>query len=54
MVSGIALRSVRHRAHSFAVLIFYGLSTLGCSASALYAKLTPNMYVRSLIIFCAF
>ncbi|EGO01800.1 hypothetical protein SERLA73DRAFT_132339 [Serpula lacrymans var. lacrymans S7.3] len=41
---GIALRSVRHAWHAVVVLVFYGLCALGCAASALYKKLTPNMY----------
>ncbi|KAF8665579.1 hypothetical protein AX16_000037 [Volvariella volvacea WC 439] len=44
---GIALRSVRHGAHSVAVATFYGLVILGLGASGLYTKLTPNMYEGS-------
>lgn len=40
---GIALRSVKHSAHTIAVLSFYGLCTLGWASSALYTKLTPNI-----------
>lgn len=41
---GIALRSVKHAGRSFAIISFYVLSALGCVATALYRKLTPNMY----------
>ncbi|KAF8897397.1 cytoplasmic protein [Infundibulicybe gibba] len=44
---GIAMRSVRHGWHGVAVMFFYGLSVVGCAASALYTKLTPNMYEGS-------
>jgi hypothetical protein len=40
---GIAMRSVKHAWHGFVIIVFYGLCVLGCAASALYAKLTPNM-----------
>jgi hypothetical protein len=40
---GIALRSVKHPAHTIAALAFYGLCALGCASSALYTKLTPNI-----------
>ncbi|PFH52536.1 hypothetical protein AMATHDRAFT_74024 [Amanita thiersii Skay4041] len=43
---GIAMRSVRHAGHGIAVASFYGLCALGCASSALYSKLTPNMYVN--------
>ncbi|KIM46022.1 hypothetical protein M413DRAFT_300680 [Hebeloma cylindrosporum] len=41
---GIALRSVNHAAHYMATLAFYGCCALGCFASGLYRKVTPNMY----------
>ncbi|KAJ3517560.1 hypothetical protein NLJ89_g425 [Agrocybe chaxingu] len=41
---GIALRSVKHAAHGIVTLSFYGFCALGCAASGLYRKLTPNMY----------
>jgi hypothetical protein len=41
--AGIAMRSVKHAWHGFVVTVFYGLCVLGCAASALYTKLTPNM-----------
>ncbi|PPQ77379.1 hypothetical protein CVT25_010960 [Psilocybe cyanescens] len=41
---GIALRSVNHAAHSLATFSFYVFCVLGCAASGLYRKLTPNMY----------
>ncbi|KAF9451619.1 cytoplasmic protein [Macrolepiota fuliginosa MF-IS2] len=44
---GIILRSVKHAGHSVATVAFYGLSVIGCAASALYTKLTPNMYEGS-------
>lgn len=43
MTPGIALRSVKHAWHGAAVATFYILVALGCSASALYRKLTLNM-----------
>ncbi|KAI6134850.1 hypothetical protein EV401DRAFT_1901427 [Pisolithus croceorrhizus] len=42
--AGIALRSLKHRWHAFTVVLFYSLCALGCAASALYRKLTPDMY----------
>ncbi|KAI6164729.1 hypothetical protein EDD17DRAFT_1557674 [Pisolithus thermaeus] len=42
--AGIALRSLKHRWHAFTVVLFYFLCALGCAASALYRKLTPDMY----------
>ncbi|KAI0722254.1 hypothetical protein C8T65DRAFT_628753 [Cerioporus squamosus] len=44
---GIALRSVKHAWHGVTVLLFYSLVVLGLSTSALYRKLTPNMYEGS-------
>ncbi|RPD66764.1 hypothetical protein L226DRAFT_565553 [Lentinus tigrinus ALCF2SS1-7] len=44
---GIALRSVKHAWHGVTVLFFYGFIVLGLSTSALYRKLTPNMYEGS-------
>ncbi|KAI0751517.1 hypothetical protein C8Q80DRAFT_1099143 [Daedaleopsis nitida] len=41
---GIALRSVKHAWHGVTVILFYALIALGLSASALYRKLTPDMY----------
>ncbi|KAL4075983.1 hypothetical protein J3A83DRAFT_4357115 [Scleroderma citrinum] len=46
--AGIALRSAKHHWHAFTVLIFYSLCGLGCAASALYRKLTPDMYQGSI------
>lgn len=40
---GIALRSVNHAAHYMTTLAFYGCCALGCFASGLYRKVTPNM-----------
>lgn len=37
------MRSVKHAWHGVTVLLFYGSCILGCAASALYSKLTPNM-----------
>ncbi|KAI6003871.1 hypothetical protein EDD15DRAFT_2456938 [Pisolithus albus] len=34
----------KHRWHAFTVVLFYFLCALGCAASALYRKLTPDMY----------
>jgi zinc transporter ZupT len=58
--AGIALRSVRHSLHGLAVAAFYGFCALGCATSALYSKLTPNMYEGAahgkqgyLVILCA-
>ncbi|OCH90724.1 hypothetical protein OBBRIDRAFT_583455 [Obba rivulosa] len=44
---GIALRSVKHAWRGFTVPLFYGLCALGLAASALYKKLTPDMYEGS-------
>ncbi|OBZ76401.1 putative membrane protein C3B8.06 [Grifola frondosa] len=44
---GIALRSVKHAWHGVTVFAFYGFVVLGLSTSALYQKLTPNMYEGS-------
>ncbi|KAF7776057.1 hypothetical protein Agabi119p4_4450 [Agaricus bisporus var. burnettii] len=44
---GIVLRSSAHAARGIAMASFYGLSALGCAASSLYTKLTPNMYQGS-------
>ncbi|KAF9483959.1 hypothetical protein BDN70DRAFT_873090 [Pholiota conissans] len=41
---GIALRSVKHPLHAMATVSFYAFCALGCAASGLYKKLTPNMY----------
>lgn len=41
--AGVAMRSVKHAWHGCIVIVFYGLCVLGCAASALYTKLTPNM-----------
>ncbi|KAF8974353.1 hypothetical protein BDZ97DRAFT_2052995 [Flammula alnicola] len=41
---GIILRSVNHAAHGMATLSFYVFCALGCAASGLYRKMTPNMY----------
>ncbi|KAI9447807.1 hypothetical protein H4582DRAFT_2137979 [Lactarius indigo] len=42
--AGIALRSVNNAWHGFSVMLFWTFIVLGCGASALYRKLTPNMY----------
>ncbi|KAI0306959.1 hypothetical protein B0F90DRAFT_1665300 [Multifurca ochricompacta] len=42
--AGIALRSVNHPWHGFSILLFWTFIVLGVAASALYRKLTPNMY----------
>lgn len=47
LFEGIALRSVNHAAHYMATLAFYGCCTLGCFASGLYRKVTPNMCALS-------
>jgi len=39
----IALRSVKHPAQGLATFSFYILCALGCAASGLYRKLTPDM-----------
>ncbi|TDL29243.1 hypothetical protein BD410DRAFT_779582 [Rickenella mellea] len=44
---GIALRSVKHSWHGLSVAIFYVLVAFGVSTSALYSKLTPNLYEGS-------
>ncbi|THH05011.1 hypothetical protein EW145_g5110 [Phellinidium pouzarii] len=41
---GIALRSVNHGLHGVSVALFYVFIVLGLASSALYRKLTPNMY----------
>ncbi|KAI0080640.1 hypothetical protein K474DRAFT_148504 [Panus rudis PR-1116 ss-1] len=41
---GIALRSVKHAWHGLAVILFWTFAILGLFSSALYNKLTPNMY----------
>ncbi|CAL1701472.1 unnamed protein product [Somion occarium] len=41
---GIALRSVKHAWHGFAVILYWTFVVLGLASSALYNKLTPNMY----------
>ncbi|KAF8165188.1 hypothetical protein B0H34DRAFT_647571 [Crassisporium funariophilum] len=48
---GIALRSVRHTAYTFATLSFYVFCAFGCAASGLYRKLTPNMYEFEIVTF---
>ncbi|KAF9247160.1 hypothetical protein BU15DRAFT_84706 [Melanogaster broomeanus] len=45
--AAIAMRSVKHALHPFTVMIFYALCALGCAASGLYRKLTPDMYEAS-------
>ncbi|KAH9998402.1 hypothetical protein BJV77DRAFT_1058788 [Russula vinacea] len=42
--AGIALRSVNHAWHGFSMILFWTFIVLGCGASGLYRKLTPNMY----------
>ncbi|KAI0650208.1 hypothetical protein C8Q79DRAFT_371855 [Trametes meyenii] len=44
---GIALRSVKHAWHGVTVIFFYTFVVLGLSTSALYRKLTPNLYQGS-------
>ncbi|KAI0663195.1 hypothetical protein C8Q70DRAFT_931144 [Cubamyces menziesii] len=41
---GIALRSVKHAWHGVTVILFYTFIVLGLSSSALYRKLTPELY----------
>jgi hypothetical protein len=41
---GIALRSVKSSYHALSVIVFYTFVVLGLSSSALYKKLTPDMY----------
>ena len=43
IVLAITMRSVNHAWRGAVVFIFYGLNILGCAASALYTKSTPNM-----------
>ncbi|TBU23495.1 hypothetical protein BD311DRAFT_673841 [Dichomitus squalens] len=57
---GIALRSVKHAWHGVTVIVFYGLVAVGLSSSALYRKLTPDLYEGSkhgsqgyFFLFCA-
>ncbi|EJD00923.1 uncharacterized protein FOMMEDRAFT_147616 [Fomitiporia mediterranea MF3/22] len=57
---GIALRSVKHAWHGVSVAVFYGLVASGLSFSALYRKLTPNLYENAkhgphgyFVLFCA-
>ncbi|KAK0230696.1 cytoplasmic protein [Armillaria fumosa] len=45
--AGIIMRSVKHSWHGAVMVVFYGLSALGCASVALYKKLTPNMYEGS-------
>lgn len=47
LFEGIALRSVNHAAHYMATLAFYGCCALGCFASGLYRKVTPDMCALS-------
>ncbi|KAI0068920.1 hypothetical protein BV25DRAFT_63309 [Artomyces pyxidatus] len=42
--AAIALRSVKHAWHGFSMILFWVFVVLGCSASGLYRKLTPDMY----------
>lgn len=42
--AGIALRSVSHAWHGLSVLLFWTFIALGCGASTIYRKLTPDMY----------
>ncbi|EIN10584.1 hypothetical protein PUNSTDRAFT_125363 [Punctularia strigosozonata HHB-11173 SS5] len=42
--AGIALRSVKHAWHGVSIGLFWGFVVLGVSCSALYRKMTPNMY----------
>jgi hypothetical protein len=37
------MRSVKHAGHGIVVIVFYGLVVLGCSMSAIYSKLRPDM-----------
>jgi hypothetical protein len=41
--TAIAMRSVNSSWQGVLVVIFYSLCALGCAASAIYTKLTPNM-----------
>lgn len=42
-LAAIAMRSVKHAWRGAATCAFYILCIIGCSASALYTKITPNM-----------
>ncbi|KAH9965713.1 hypothetical protein BC827DRAFT_1125327 [Russula dissimulans] len=42
--AGIALRSVNHAWYGFSMILFWTFVVLGCGASGLYRKFTPNMY----------
>ncbi|KIK96945.1 hypothetical protein PAXRUDRAFT_137291 [Paxillus rubicundulus Ve08.2h10] len=44
---GTAMRSVKHAWHGYTVIVFYSLCALGCAASSLYKKFTPDMYESS-------
>jgi hypothetical protein len=48
------MRSVKQAGHGAVMVAFYALCALGCSASALYTKLTPNMYVVDSPFICLF
>ncbi|KAH7916314.1 hypothetical protein BJ138DRAFT_996237 [Hygrophoropsis aurantiaca] len=45
--AGIAMRSMKHAWHGLPVLGYYCFCVLGCAASGLYRKLTPDMYEGS-------
>ncbi|KZP04352.1 hypothetical protein FIBSPDRAFT_767567 [Athelia psychrophila] len=42
--AAIAMRSVKHAWRSAATCAFYMLCIIGCAASTMYTKITPNMY----------
>ncbi|KAF8264950.1 hypothetical protein EI94DRAFT_1772521 [Lactarius quietus] len=52
--AGIALRSVNHAWHGISVLLFWVFIVLGCGASTLYRKLTPNMYKGQMHCTCGY
>ncbi|KAH9994092.1 hypothetical protein BJV74DRAFT_770557 [Russula compacta] len=47
--TGIALRSVNHAWYGLSMISFWTFIVLGCGASGLYRKLTPNMSVSWLL-----
>ncbi|KAF8076243.1 hypothetical protein FPV67DRAFT_1558751 [Lyophyllum atratum] len=50
---GIAMRSVNHAGHGFAMVTFYAFCALGCASSGLYKKLTPNIKQGYMILLLA-
>lgn len=53
-LQGIALRSVKHAAHGMATLSFYTFCALGCAASGLYRKMTPDMYAPFIVPYASY